>query len=73
MLQHPHIDQCPLFQGLSPEKKDYALSYFDAQKSNAMKKGSFSTGSPSPSNGLGWSWLEPFRSIWTTWMDTILL
>lgn len=40
MLQHPHIDQCPLFQGLSPEKKDYALSYFDA-KVKRYEKGQF--------------------------------
>ena len=40
MLHHPYLDLCSLFQGLSPEEKSYALTYFDAN-SKRYEKGQF--------------------------------
>lgn len=40
MHQHPYIDRCPLFRGLSPREKTYALAYFDA-KEETYGKGAF--------------------------------
>ena len=38
MIHHPSLDRCTLFQGLSPEEKAYALTYFDA-KPKSYEKG----------------------------------
>ncbi len=69
-MHHPQLEQCPLFQGLTPEEQAYALSYFDA-KTKTYEKGEFlPTTFPSLWNALVWFSPEPFRSIWTTWTDT---
>ena len=39
-MHHPQLEQCPLFQGLTPEEQAYALSYFDA-KTKTYEKGEF--------------------------------
>ena len=40
MTNHALLDSCPLYQGLSPQDKAYALSYFDA-KAKQYEKGEF--------------------------------
>ena len=40
MHDHPLLDSCPLFQGLSPQDKTYALTYFDA-RAKTYQKGEF--------------------------------
>lgn len=40
MTTHPLLDSCPLYQGLSPQDKAYALTYFDA-KTRTYEKGEF--------------------------------
>ena len=40
MLPQAPLDQCPLFQGLEPEARDYALAYFDAME-KSYAKGAF--------------------------------
>ena len=40
MLPQAPLDQCPLFHGLDPEARDYALSYFDAME-KPYAKGAF--------------------------------
>lgn len=39
-MHHPQLEQCSLFQGLTPEEQAYALSYFDA-KTKTYEKGEF--------------------------------
>ena len=40
MRHNPYLRQCPLFQGLSPEETDYALTYFGA-KTKQYERGQF--------------------------------
>lgn len=40
MHAHPLLDRCPLYEGLSPQDKAYALAFFDA-KTKAYEKGEF--------------------------------
>lgn len=40
MPHHSSIEQCPLFHGLSPEDRTYALEYFSAKK-KSYPKGAF--------------------------------
>lgn len=40
MHAHPLLDRCPLYEGLSPQDKAYALAFFDA-KTKSYEKGEF--------------------------------
>lgn len=40
MIHHPRLEDCPLFQGLSPQDKTYALAFFEG-KAVRHEKGDF--------------------------------
>ena len=68
-MHHPQLEQCPLFQGLTPEEQAYALSYFDA-KTKTYEKGEFLHHVSFPLERFGLVLSGTVQSIWTTWTDT---